>query len=97
MADEVREFVRAAGRLGGLTTASRHDMRAMSALGRQAFEARFEAEVDPEGVLSTEERQRRAESARKLYYARLAWKSAQVRKARRVKKGATGELAAATG
>lgn len=50
---------------------------------REAFDARFEREVDPEGRLSPAERQRRASHARKAYFLRLALKSAQVRKARR--------------
>lgn len=43
---------------------------------------RFEREVDPEGRLSVEERQRRATAARKAYFTRLALRSAQARRAR---------------
>lgn len=46
---------------------------------RDAFDARFEAEVDPEGVLPPAERMRRAEHARLAYFSRLALKSAQAR------------------
>ncbi|HEU5026197.1 MAG TPA: hypothetical protein VFV01_14860 [Spirillospora sp.] len=48
--------------------------------GRDAFLARFEREVDPEGVLPVEERRRRAELAKRAYMLRLAKRSAQVRK-----------------
>lgn len=49
---------------------------------RGAFRARFEREVDPEGVLDPPERARRGEYARKAYMARLALKSAQARRKR---------------
>ena len=47
---------------------------------RAAFLDRFEKQVDPDGVLSPAERARRAEHARKAYFVRLAFKSAQARK-----------------
>ncbi len=47
---------------------------------RQAFLARFEAEVDPEGRLSPEERAKRAEHAKKAYFLALASKSAKARR-----------------
>jgi hypothetical protein len=68
------------GRIGGLRTAARHDPRVTSAPGRAAFLARFEREVDPEGALPSEERQRRAIAARKAYFAELALRSAQARR-----------------
>lgn len=46
---------------------------------RAKFLARFETEVDPEGVLPNAERQRRAQAARKAHFARMALKSAQTR------------------
>lgn len=48
---------------------------------RRAFDLRFEREVDPEGKLTPEERQRRAGHARAAYFARLAAKSAAARRA----------------
>jgi hypothetical protein len=42
---------------------------------------RFEREVDPDGELPIEERQRRAEHARKAYFLRLALASAKARRA----------------
>ena len=55
---------------------------------RQAFHARFEHEVDPDGVLSPEERAKRVEHARRAYFAGLALKSAKVRRERRTGKAA---------
>jgi hypothetical protein len=49
---------------------------------RAAFNARFEREVDPDGVLPEAERARRAQCARKAYYQRLALLSAQARRRR---------------
>jgi hypothetical protein len=44
---------------------------------------KFEREVDPDGVLSVAERQKRAESARKAHFARIGLKSAQKRQRKR--------------
>jgi hypothetical protein len=49
---------------------------------RKAAHDRFERQVDPEGLLPPEERARRAESARKAYFSRLALLSAQARRGR---------------
>jgi hypothetical protein len=57
-----------------------HDSREISQAGRDAFLARFEREVDPEGVLPESERQRRATHARKAYFTKLAFKSAKARR-----------------
>ena len=69
------------------------DRAARTAPARAALLARFEAEVDPSGVLPADERARRAEHKRKAYFQRLALKSAQARRARRVV--AAGEAAEA--
>ena len=47
--------------------------------------ARFEREVDPEGVLSSAERAKRAEGARKAYMVGLQLKSSRARQARKAK------------
>lgn len=60
------------------------ERREQSRRAREAFDARFEREVDPDGTLPPAERARRAEHARKAYFYRLALKSA---KARRERKG----------
>jgi hypothetical protein len=70
------------GRIGGLTTAATSDMRARGARGQAAFNARFEDEVDPDRKLSPAERARRADLARRRYFARIALKSARTRSAR---------------
>lgn len=70
------------GRIGAHVLHSRHDPRETTAPARAAFLARFEREVDPEGVLPEPERVRRAQHARKAYFARLALKSAQKRRSR---------------
>jgi hypothetical protein len=49
---------------------------------QSAFRGRFEKEVDPEGKLPVADRLKLAESARKAYYTRLAYKSARVRASR---------------
>lgn len=71
------------GRIGGLTTAARHDPKVTTAKARQTFLSQFERQVDPDGVLPPEERQRRAEAAKRAHMARLALKSAQARRNRR--------------
>lgn len=62
--------------------ATEPDRTARTAAARRAFLARFEREVDPEGVLDPIERAKRAENARQAYYKRLALKSATARRKR---------------
>ena len=72
-----------AGRIGAHKSwANTKDRTARTAPAREAFQRRFEDEVDPDRVLSREERAKRAENARKAYYAALALKSAQARRKR---------------
>jgi hypothetical protein len=59
--------------------AATDDWTARTAVARQAFMDRFEREVDPDGTLRPEERARRAESARRAYFTRLALRSAKAR------------------
>jgi hypothetical protein len=56
------------------------DRAARTAAARKAANDRFAKQVDPDGVLTPEERARRADSARRAYYSRLAMRSAQVRR-----------------
>ena len=58
------------------------DSTAHTAPARQAFLNRFEREVDPEGILTADERARRAEHARKAYFGQLARKSVKTRQRR---------------
>jgi hypothetical protein len=60
--------------------AQTEDRSARTRNARQAFLLKFEREVDPDGVLSHEERVKRAENARSAYFLRLALKSAQTRR-----------------
>ena len=70
------------GRIGAYTAHSRHSGHEMTRAAREAFESKFEREVDPDGVLAPAERARRAEMARKAHFARLAYLSAKARRQR---------------
>ena len=56
------------------------DRSAATRAARNAFNQRFELEVDPAGVLTPDERSRRASWARRAYYTKLSLKSAQARR-----------------
>lgn len=62
--------------------AAEPDRGAATSPARAAFNARFDDEVDPARRLPAGERARRAESARRAYFMKLALKSAQARRAR---------------
>jgi hypothetical protein len=47
---------------------------------RAAYDARWALRVDPEGVLSPEERDRRATAAKKAHYTRMAFESSKRRR-----------------
>jgi hypothetical protein len=70
----------ARGRIGAHVTHSRHDARELTAPAREAFLAKFEREVDPDELLSSDERRRRAEHARRAHMARIARLSAIARR-----------------
>ena len=79
------------GRIGAYRLHATNDPKETTKAAREAFMARFEREVDPDGTLSPEERARRAEAARKAYFAQLAHKSAKARRRRSHKaKGGVG-------
>ena len=63
------------------------DRKARTSAGTEAFLSRFEKQVDPEGTLTKRERERRAESAKRSYFAALALKAS---KAKAAKKGMSG-------
>lgn len=72
------ELARSRARLGALALHARHDPRVTTAPGRAAFLARFDREAaaaDPEGKLDPVERARRVVYLRRLYFARLAYRS----------------------
>jgi hypothetical protein len=78
-------------RLGAFVLHSRYSSREITAPARAKFLERFLDEVDPDRTLPDEERHRRAEHARRAYFARLALKSARTRSR---KKNAAGGTAA---
>lgn len=83
MADKMTPAERSLrGRLGAYVVHSRYDSRELTKPARAAFDSKFERDVDPDGILPTEERLRRAEMARKAHFARLAIASAKARRAR---------------
>ena len=70
-------------RLAAYALHAQRDARETTANGRAAFLARFDREVDPEGLLEPDERRRRGEQARRAYFTRLALASAKARRAKR--------------
>jgi len=70
------------GRIAAYTLHSRYDSHEITERARKGFQSKFEREVDPDGVLPEAERLRRAEMARKAFYARLALSSAKARRKR---------------
>lgn len=71
------------GRLGAAKLHSTRNPRETTAKAREAFQLRFEDEVDPERSLPEDERARRVDLARKAYYSRLSRKGAEARRARK--------------
>lgn len=82
-------------KLGGHAKAARTlDPAAATAQARMAFLSRFEQQVDPDGVLDAATRGRLADAKRREHFTRLALKSAQARRARRVADEMEAEVAA---
>ena len=71
------------GRIGAFRLHATHDPRETTRTARLAFRTRFDRLVDPDNKLPTAERERRAEAARRAYYAQLAQKSAAARRRRK--------------
>ena len=63
--------------IGAQALHAKYDSRELTKNARDAFMSRFEREVDPEGKLDPVGRMRRAEHAKKAYFARLALASAK--------------------
>lgn len=72
MDDTPRPDMAARGRIGALVTNSRYGGREITQKARDTFRASFQLVVDPDGLLEPQERQRRAELARRAHYVRLA-------------------------
>ena len=71
------------GRIGAYSLHARYDARETTRRARESFLSRFLDEVDPERILPEPERLRRAQAARKAYFAKLALKSARSRSRKR--------------
>ncbi len=70
-------------RLGGYATAARHDPKQYTAAMLKAGRERFMKQVDPTGDLqrtNPKEAARRAEAARREFYVRMAYKSAEAKR-----------------
>lgn len=68
-------------KIAGLTSwANTPDRTARTQPGREAFLRRFEDQVDPDRLLIPLERAKRAEAAKKAYFAALALKSVKARR-----------------
>ena len=63
------------------------DPSAATQKARDAFLARFEKQVDPDGTLDPAERHKRAERAKRAYFLRLAEQSAAARRKAKGEKG----------
>ena len=70
-------------RLAAQVLHSKYDSVELTRPARDKFNQRFIDEVDPDRELPEVERLRRAESARRAYFTRLALKSAQARRLRK--------------
>jgi hypothetical protein len=70
---------------GNTSWANTLDRSARSLPGRLAADARFERQVDPDGVLPPQERARRAEYARRAHFQQLALRSAKARRLRKAR------------
>lgn len=69
-------------RLGAYRLHALYDPKETTKKARAAFAARFDRQVDPDGVLSPVERARRADAARRAYFTELQLRSSQVRRSR---------------
>lgn len=63
--------------------ANTKDRRARTAAGTAASMARFEKQIDPDGVMDPVTRAKAAENARRAYFLGLAAKSAAARRRRK--------------
>ena len=70
------------GRIGAAVLHSRYDARTTTEAARAALRAKWERDVDPDGILDPEERHRRAEHAHRAHMLRAARASALARKNR---------------
>lgn len=74
-------------RIAAYSLHAQRDPRETTKAARDKFQERFLNEVDPDRSLEPKERERRAEAARKAYFAKLALRSSVVRRERRARGG----------
>jgi hypothetical protein len=72
------------GRIGAFAQHRQYDTRETTKKARETFDEYFVDLVDRDRVLDPAERLRRVKAARKEHYTRLALKSAQARRGRKV-------------
>lgn len=77
-------------RIAGYSRAALYDGRVVTEKARATFISSFETQVDPDGILAPQERERRATAARQAHMARLALKSVQSRRQRKEQRKAGG-------
>lgn len=82
VAESSLESVKLRKRLGAYAQHAKYDTRLTTRSARAAFNDRFAREVDPDGVLTVAERERRAAAARKVYFIRLSLASVKARRGR---------------
>lgn len=68
------------GRIGAERLHATHDPKETTKAARAAFMDRFRREVDPDGTLPDDERERRAEQAKTAHFAILGHKAAEARR-----------------
>jgi hypothetical protein len=76
-------------RIGARHLHATHDSKLLTEAAREKFLGRFVDEVDPDRLLPEQERLRRAEHAKRAYFAKLALRSARARSARAQSKRST--------
>lgn len=69
------------------------DRKAATQPGMNGLLEKFAKQIDPDGLLPPDERQRRAETLRKAHMRRLALRSSQKRAARKLSSGQPGREA----
>ena len=73
-----------AARVAAFSLHAQRDSREVTKPARAAFLSRFEKEVDPDGTLPPQERQRRADAAKRAYFTRLSLRSVKARRRKRL-------------
>jgi hypothetical protein len=74
---------RTISRKGAYAVHAKYDARYLTSAARKGFAARFERQVDPDGTLPPDERQRRAQAALRAHMQDLAFRSQKARRRRR--------------